>query len=146
MVDALCRMRGWLKPDGRLIDVRPAHAIPDVVIGSGDHAAVIGVLTVEAERHARHAAANAALEIVIDRQLFVLEESREFAFLRYADSAEELRDYIAERWRQTRLDEATCLRTAEALGDQPGARLWLHERVAIRRLRPLQSKRRSLDV
>ena len=68
---------------------------------------------------------------------FVLEELREFAFLRYADSAEELRDYIAQRWRQTRLDDATCLRAAAALRDRPGARLWLHERVVIRRLRPL---------
>ena len=137
MVDALCRTRSWLKPDGRLIDLRPAHTIADVVIGSGEHPTVIGVLTVEAERHERHAAANNALDDVLDRQLFVLEELREFAFLRYADSAEELRDYIAERWRQTRLDDATCLRTAAVLRDRPGARLWLHERVAIRRLRPL---------
>jgi hypothetical protein len=137
MVDALCRTRSWLKPDGRLIDLRPAHTIPEVVIGSGEHATVIGVLTVEAERHERHAAADQALDDVLDRQLFVLEELREFAFLRYVDSAEELRDYIAERWRQTRLDDATCLRTAAALRDRPGARLWLHERVAIRRLRPL---------
>jgi hypothetical protein len=138
MVDALCRTRGWLKPDGRLIDVRPLHTIPDVVIGSGDQATVVGVLTVEAERHQRHAAANNALDDVLNRRLFVLEESREFAFLRYADSAEELRDYIAERWRQTRLDGATCQRTAAALRDRPGSRLWLCERVAMRRLKPVR--------
>jgi hypothetical protein len=137
MVDALCRMRRWLKRNGWLIDLRPAHTVPEIVIGSDEHATVVGVLTVEAERHERHAAANGALEEVLDRHLFVLEESREFAFLRYADSAEALRDYIAERWRQTRLDDTTCLRAAAALTDQTGARLWLHERVAIRRLRPL---------
>ena len=126
MVDALCRTRGWLRPDGRLIDLRPAHTIPEVVIGSADHATVVGVLAVEAERHERHD--------VLDRRLFVLEESREFVFLRYADSAEELRDHIAQKWRQTRLDGATCLRTAAALSDRPGARLWLRERVAMRRL------------
>ncbi|HMJ83913.1 MAG TPA: hypothetical protein VK504_12130 [Vicinamibacterales bacterium] len=134
MVDALCRTRGWLRPDGRLIDLRPAHTIPEVVIGSADHATVVGVLAVEAERHERHAAADKALDDVLDRRLFVLEESREFVFLRYADSAEELRDHIAQKWRQTRLDGATCLRTAAALSDRPGARLWLRERVAIRRL------------
>jgi hypothetical protein len=137
MVDALSRTRGWLKPDGRLIDLRPAHTIPEIVIGSDEHTTVVGVLTVEAERHERHTAANSALDDVLRRQLFVLEELREFAFLRYADTAEELRDYIAERWKQTRLDDATCVRTAAALSDQAGARLWLHERVAIRRLRPL---------
>jgi hypothetical protein len=136
MVDALRRIRGWLKPEGCLIDVRPAHTIPEVVIGTGNQATVVGVLTVEAERHERLAAANNALDDVLDRRLFVLEESREFAFLRYADSAEELRDHIAQRWRQTRLDGATCLRTAAALRDRPGARLWLRERVAMRRLKP----------
>jgi hypothetical protein len=75
--------------------------------------------------------------IALDRQLFVLEDAREFVFYRYADSAEELRDHIAARWKQTRLDDATCLRTAAALGDEAGARLWLRERVAIRRLKPL---------
>jgi hypothetical protein len=137
MVDALSRTRGWLKPDGRLVDLRPAHTIPEVVIGSAERATVIGVLTVEAERHERHAAANNALDDVLDRQLFVLEELSEFAFLRYADTAEELRDYIAERWKQTRLDDATCVRTAAALRDRVDARLWLRERVAMRRLRPL---------
>jgi hypothetical protein len=136
MVDALRRTRSWLNPDGRLLDVRPAHTIPEVIIGTGAQATVIGVLTVEAERHERHAAANNALNHVLDRRLFVLEESREFAFLRYADSAEELRDHIAQRWRQTRMDDATCLRTAAALRDWPGARLWLRERAAMRRLKP----------
>jgi hypothetical protein len=96
------------------------------------------VLTVEAERHRRHAAADRALAAVLDRHLFVLDEAREFTFLRYADSAAELRDYIASKWKETRLGDATCLRTAVALGARPGARLWLRERVAIRRLRPFQ--------
>jgi len=138
MVDALCRTRRWLKPDGCLIDLRPEHTIPEVFVGSEDHATIIGVLTVEAERHQRHAAANSALDDVLDRRLFVLEASREFAFLRYADSAEELRDYVAGRWKQTRMDDATCRRAANALGDRGGARVWIRERVAIRRLKPVR--------
>ena len=136
MVDALCRTRLWLKPEGYLIDLRPAETIPEVVVGSDEYAEVIGVLTVEAERHERHAAADRAVTDVLDRHLFVLDEAREFTFLRYAQSAEELRDYIAQTWRQTRLDDATRLRTAAALSSHPRARLWLRERVAIRRLRP----------
>jgi hypothetical protein len=138
MVDALCLTRLWLKPDGRLIDLRPAETIPEVLVGSDEHADVVGVLTVDAERHERHAAADRALADVLDRQVFVLEEAREFTFLRYADSAEELRDYIAEKWKETRLDDATGLRTAAALSARRGARLWLRERVAIRRLRPVR--------
>ena len=138
MVDALCRTRLWLKPDGCLIDLRPADTIPEVIVGSGERRDVVGVLTVEDERHQRHAAAHRALADVLDRHVFVLDEAREFTFLRYADSVEELREYIAEKWKQTRLGDATCLRAAAALSGRPRARLWLRERVAIRRLRPVQ--------
>jgi hypothetical protein len=134
MVDALCRARVWLKSDGRLIDLRPAHTIPDVVVGSDEHGDVVGALTVEAERHERHVAADRALAAVLDRRMFVLEEAREFTFLRYADSAEELRDYIASTWKQTRMDEVTCQLTATTVNARPGARVWLRERVVIRRL------------
>jgi hypothetical protein len=138
MVDALCRARLWLKPDGFLIDLRPAETIPEVLIGSDDHADVVGVLSVEAERHQRHASADRALAEVLDRQLFVLEEAREFMFFSYADSAAELRDYVATTWKQSTLDDDTCARTAAALFARPGARLWLRERVAIRRLKPVR--------
>ena len=136
MVDALCRTHLWLKPDGYLIDLRPADTIPEVVVGSAGHSEVVGVLTVDPERLQRHAAAGRALATVLDRRLFVLEKACEFAFHRYADSADQLRDYIASKWKETRLDETTRVRTAAALSAWPGARLWLRERVAIRRLAP----------
>jgi hypothetical protein len=140
MVDALCRTRLWLKPHGFLIDLRPAETIPQVLVGCDEHTEVIGALTVEAERHERHAAADRALTDVLDRRLFVLEEAREFTFLRYASSADELRDYIAQTWKQTRLDDATRRRAAAALRSRSPARLWLREKVAMRRLKPVQSR------
>ena len=136
MVDALCRMHSWLKSSGHLIDLRPADTIPDVVVGSDEDPHVVGVLTVDAARQERHSAADRALATVLDRHMFVLEDAREFVFHRYADSADELRDYIAAKWKETRLDETTSARTTAALSARPGARLWLRERVAIRRLRP----------
>ena len=136
MVDALCRMHSWLKSSGHLIDLRPADTIPDVVVGSDEDPHVVGVLTVDAARQERHAAADRALATVLDRHLFVLEDAREFVFHRYADSADELRDYIAVKWKETRLDETTRAGTVAALSARPGARLWLREHVAIRRLRP----------
>ena len=137
MVDALCRSRDWLKADGCLIDLRPADPTPEVVVGSTDESRPVGTLTVEPARQQRHAAADRALARVLDRQLFILEEAREFIFHRYADTADELRDYVASKWKETRLDEITHRRAAEALSVRPGARLWLREEVAIRRLRPL---------
>ena len=137
MVDALCRSRDWLKADGCLIDLRPADPTPEVMVGSRDQSRAVGTLTVETARHQRHAAADRALARVLDRELFILEEAREFIFHRFADTADELQDYVASKWKETRLDEITHRRAAEALGVVRGGRLWLREEVAIRRLRPM---------
>ena len=139
MVDALCRCHDWLKPDGRLIDLRPADPTPEVMVGWRGHSHSVGTLTVETARHQRHAAADRALAWVLEHELFVLEEAREFVFHRFADTADELRDHVASKWRETRLDEITHRRADEALSVRPGGRLWLREDVAIRRLRPTRS-------
>jgi hypothetical protein len=136
MVDALNRMRGWMKSDGCLIDLRPAQLVPTVQIGSPgcDHR-LVGALVVQEQRRQRHVAADRALRQVLERKLFFLEQAREFSFLRYADSARELQEYIASRWQDTRMADATRARAEKMLHHQPAARLWLHERVGIRRLR-----------
>ncbi|PYR21564.1 MAG: hypothetical protein DMF98_21945 [Acidobacteria bacterium] len=85
----------------------------------------------------RHAAADRALGAVLERKLFHLERSREFWFLRYADSARELQEHIAIRWQHTRLDDETRGRAEAMLRGEPNARLWLRERVGIRSLRPI---------
>ena len=137
MVDALCRSRDWLKADGCLIDLRPADPTPEVMVGSKDQSRCVGTLAVETARQQRHAAADRALALVLDRRLFILEEAHEFIFVRFADTADELRDYVASKWKETRLDEITHRRAAEALSIRPDGRLWLREQVAIRRLRPV---------
>jgi hypothetical protein len=137
MVDALCRAGCWLKTNGWLIDVRPAPMVPTLEIGSpGRNPAIAGALVVQEERRQRHAAADRALGAVLERKLFHLERSREFWFLRYADSARELQEHIAIRWQHTRLDDETRRRADAMLRGEPNARLWLRERVGIRSLRP----------
>lgn len=139
MVDALCRTLKWLTPSGCVIDLRPAETLPRIGVGpSGGEGVHVGGLVVEPERHERHAAADRAVAAVLARKQFVIDDAREFVFDRYADSAEELRDYIARSWRQTRMDDATVRRAAETLAARPGMRLWLRERAGIRRLRPVR--------
>jgi hypothetical protein len=141
MVDALCRARRWLKTNGWLVDVRPAQMVPTLEIGSpGRNPAIAGALVVQEERRQRHAAADRALGAVLERKLFHLERSREFWFLRYADSARELQEHIAIRWQHTRLDDETRERADAMLRGDPNARLWLRERVGIRSLRPTYGK------
>jgi len=138
MVDALCRARRWVQPPlGCVIDLRPADVAADVEIGLADGSTVgVGGLVVDAERQARHAAAEAALSYVLTERVLTLEDEDQFWFLRYPSTIDELRDYIATTWQHTRLDAATYARAVELQRANPGARLWLRERVAIRRLRP----------
>jgi hypothetical protein len=138
MVHALSRACRWLRPpSGRIIDLRPAHVVPDVEIrfvdGSIQH---VGGLVVDDERRRRHLAADLAVSTVVQRGTFTVNAEQEFPFYRYASSAEELREYIATKWQHTHLDAATEARAHEMMRANPGARLWLRERVAIRSLVP----------
>lgn len=137
MVDALSRAGRWIEPPlGCIIDLRPAHVVPDVELGLRDGTVVrVGGLVVEDDRRARHAAADAAVREVVARELFTVEDELQFLFYRYPDSADELRDYIATKWQHTHMDEATHARAVEMLRANAGGRLWLREQVAIRTLR-----------
>src|SRR5438445_6485652 len=115
MVDALSRAHRWLRPDGRLIDLRPAtELVGRVSVGDADAGwSEAGLLTIEHARRQRYAAADLALQIALDRGWFALEFETMFEFARYADSADELRDYIAAKWRETRMGPETHARAAE---------------------------------
>jgi hypothetical protein len=138
MVDALNRARRWLKaPSGRIIDLRPAHVVPDVELGLPDGSiAHVGGLVVDDERRQRHLAADLAVLTVARRGLLSVTGEQEFSFYRYPASTDELRDYIATKWQHTHLDAVTHRRAAEMMRANPGARLWLREQVAIRILLP----------
>lgn len=137
MVDALCRARHWLTPGGCVIDLRPAEVVPEVEIGLRGGTVRIGGLVVDPERRARHRAADQAVREVVSRGVFSLDAEAEFPFYYYAGSADELRDYVAAKWRHSRLGHPAYLRAVELLGANPDGRLWLRERVAIRRLIPV---------
>src|ERR1051326_5427161 len=102
MVDALRRARRWLRPDGVLIDLRPtSDLLIGVEVGGAGGWTHAGLLTVEDARRARYAAADFAMLTALDRGWFALEHERRLDFRRYADSPDEMRDYIAGDWRQT---------------------------------------------
>ena len=146
MVDALCRAARWVKPPPAcIIDLRPANVVADVEVGRADRTvACAGGLVVRPERYARHAAADAALRVVLARGVLAVLDEEEFSFYRYPDSADELREYIATDWRDTCLDDATHSRAVGLQHANPGSRLWLREQVIIRRL--TSQRGRELNV
>jgi len=135
MVDALRQARGWLKPDGALIDLRPTtDLVIGVDVGTPDSWSRAGLLTVDDSRRARYAAADGALGTALDRGWFALEQERTLDFLRYADSPDEMRDYIAGSWRETSLGPETHARAVALQRQRPGSRVRLVERLVMRTL------------
>jgi hypothetical protein len=134
MVDALGRARRLAVPRGSVIDIHPTAADASIEVG----AACTG--RVEAgDAPGRHAAAARALAAVVGDGLFTVDRSHAFAFYTYGDSAEELREYIEENWRNATIDRETMRRTREALRANPQARPRVREHVQVTMLRPATS-------
>ena len=134
MVDALLRAQRLLRPNGCLVDVHPTVESALVEVGRD---ICTGDLHAEYAR-LRHAAADAALVTIVARGIFTMEGAQDFSFQRYADSVEELWEYVAEKWTDAQFDEATLNRTRDALRAHPTASLRLHERARVTTLRPVR--------
>lgn len=134
MVDALLRTQHLLRPNGCLIDVHPTAESAHVEVGPD---ICTGDLHADDARR-RHGAADAALAAIVTREVFTVEGAREFSFRRYADSVEELRDYVAEKWPDAHFDQATLNKTREAMRTHRAASLWLREQARLTKLRPVR--------
>ena len=131
MVDALRRAHRTVAPDGIVVDLHPNASPPVVEIGNRP----TGHVDVDDGAH-RHAAADAAIATVLREGLFAIERVAQFAFHTYADTIDELRDYIEENWRDARFDGITVSRTREAARERPGERPRAREQVILTVMRP----------
>jgi hypothetical protein len=132
MVDALRRAHRLLRPDGCVVDLHPtaAHAIVEVGTQTiGDVDADDGPL--------RHAAAGDALNSVVDAGFYAVERSFEFSFYTYADTIEDLREYVEQNWLHARINDSIVRSTNQVLCATPGGRPRVREQVRLTRLRPL---------
>src|SRR5262245_48842360 len=112
MVDALRRAHRMVKRGGCVVDLHPSAARSPVDVSGRTTGYVDG-----GDAPLRHAAAGVALAAAIDEGLFTIEGSTTFAFYTYADSIDELREYVEENWRDARIDDLTVERTRQALRD-----------------------------
>jgi hypothetical protein len=132
MVDALRRAHRFVVADGSVVDLHPTEAPASVNVG----AATVGRVDA-GDAVARHAHASAALQSVVDEALFDVETVIDFDFRTYGDTAEELRDYVVENWRDARIDDRTVARARAALaGAARGVTPHVLERVRLTVLRP----------
>jgi hypothetical protein len=134
MVDALRRALHLVVSRGSVMDIHPTAADASLEVG----AACTG--RAEAgDAPGRHAAAAGALAAVVGDGLFTVDRTHAFTFYTYGDSAEELREYIEENWRNATIDAETMRRTREALRANPRAKPRVREHVQVTMLRPATS-------
>jgi hypothetical protein len=131
MVDALRRAHRIVTPDGTVVELHPSASA--AVIEVSDRAAG-HVHTGDAP--IRHAAAGAAIASAVAEGLFAVERVVTFPFYSYADTIEELREYIEENWRDARVEDDTANRTRALLRGAPGVRPRAREHVILTVLRP----------
>jgi len=135
MVHALRRAHRMLAADGLVVDLHPTAAESAIEVGAEVTGFVAAGDAIE-----RHAAADSALAAVLESGLFLVDQVAAFTFYTYADTIEELREYIEENWRDARLDDPTVARARKALQRSPGARPRSRERVVVTTLRRAQMR------
>ena len=136
MGHALEKIRRLLKPDGVLIDIHPTPEPSSIEVRIGGQTIPAGWLD-ESDDFAEYEAADDALAQAAQRGWFVVERQDTFAFVTYADTVVELRNYVAEEWEEARVDDVTAGRAEELLSTaQRDKEVILREPVRIARLRP----------
>lgn len=141
MVDALRRAHGWLQATGSLVDIRPTAepAYLEVQLASGVVVAGrVSDVNDSTGPNARHARADTALAVALERGWFVSELRLEFSFHRYADRIAEVRDHVRDDWIGASIDDEALERAARLQGSEPGARLRIREQIGIGRVRPIR--------
>lgn len=146
MVHALEEIHRLLRPDGRLIDLRPYAEPSTIEVVSGDQ-----TLFAEPKREHDHEgvlASDRAMEEILERKTFSIEHAREFKFFSYGSSAAELRefwerynDYESTPKEREKLEfEDKVYARAEEVRKESGkdAKVVVHERVRIARLEPIR--------
>jgi hypothetical protein len=130
MVHALRRVHGMMTPSGVVIDIHPSADAAVILVGDTG----AGVVVSEAGS-VRHQAATDALAIAANERLYRREDSIEFDFFTYADSIEELRDFILANWRDTAIADDVIDRARALAGSRGQPRAG--ERVSMSLLRPI---------
>lgn len=96
MVHALMEIWRVLVPGGFLIDLRPFHDKPPLESLVGEGVTPVGYIDASAEVYKDHAA-NAAIERMIEAELFILEQNDSFELRTYWDTSEAFLDYMDNR-------------------------------------------------
>ena len=137
MVHALEKIHGLIQAGGVLLDIHPTPEPPRLEVRLGKRTILAGWLK-ETDDYVEYEDADAALTGVIGRGLFAVERQGRFAFLTYADSFAELREYLADEWKDAVIDDLTAARIEDLLSaPERDKEVILRESIQIARMKPV---------
>src|SRR5262245_38958692 len=142
MVHALRRAHSVLDPGGMVVDIHPTPEPAHLEVATGsaflhvadrvDNGSVTGP-------RRRHMAADAAIEACVTGGLFKRDGETKFTFHTYANTVDELLDFLTTKWKQLHFDDAAMQRARSLQARRPTSVITVTERVAVCRLRAVKS-------
>lgn len=113
MVHALEQIARLIRPAGILIDIHPSQQPPLIEVVGGEARYPAGNLQ-ESDDFAEYEQADHALAQAQSLGLFSLKEAGAFTFTIHASSLDELRDFLAENWKDA-IIPAECSANIETI-------------------------------
>lgn len=137
MVDALKQIHRLLRPGGRLVDIHPTDDTHDILVRLGSSEHLAGWLR-EANDYLDYRQATDALHQAVRLGYFKLTRQREFFYEYCADSVDSLKEYLAENWKGSTVDDRVAASVEELMRSlEPNQMCVLRVPVFIARLKAL---------
>lgn len=142
MVHALEQIHDLLKPfdkaqgelGGYLIDIHPNGELDEFIYPLNEREHFVGYMQ-ETDDYIEYRQADEAIQTAISRGLFQVLRAEEFEFHTYADSIDELKNFLEETWSDAVVGD-DVLANAERLEKEFGERkMFLRERAKLKLLR-----------
>lgn len=130
MVHALEQIHARIVPDGCLVDIHPNGERAEFICRLGAGERLIGYLE-ESDGYLEYRQTDAALETVVARGLFRVSRAGEFEFRTYADSFDELEQWLSANWSDAIIPDEVAASASGWERDAGCGALFLRERVKI---------------
>ena len=133
-MNVLERMWNTLRPDGLLLDIRPATEHPRVEIQRGERVVTIGRID-DSYRIGTLLVADTAVQMVVDAGQFAWERDERFTFVYHLESVDAWLAYMAEHWSSAVIAPDMIVRAREALPSRAEGELRILRTIRATRLR-----------
>lgn len=130
MVHALEQVHRILKPPGYLIDIHPSGEPAEFVYPLDGKEHHIGIMQ-ETDDYIEYRQADEAIQAALAKGLFRVEKSDVFEFRTYAESFNELREYLDENWSDALITDDVIANARRLEKEYGNCKVLLREMVSL---------------